>query len=119
MSQPSLPLPVPNAPAPTPRTTPHNLEAEQGLLGALLFDNETFNRINANLQDKHFYDPVHGRIFAACQELIAAGELADGVTLKERFARDGGIKEIGGAVYLMKLMKWRSRFRHRPNPMRT
>ncbi len=105
MSQPSLPLPVPNAPAPTPRTTPHNLEAEQGLLGALLFDNETFNRINANLQDKHFYDPVHGRIFAACQELIAAGELADGVTLKERFARDGGIKEIGGAVYLMKLME--------------
>lgn len=87
------------------RVAPHNLEAEQALLGAILFDNETFNRITPNLQDRHFYDPVHGRIFAACSELIAAGELADGVTLKERFARDGGIKEIGGAVYLMKLME--------------
>lgn len=102
-NQPSLPLAVP--PAAPPRAAPHNLEAEQALLGAILFDNETFNRINQNLQERHFYDPVHGRIFAACRDLIAAGELADGVTLKERFARDGGIKEIGGAVYLMKLME--------------
>jgi replicative DNA helicase len=104
-NQPALPLPVPNAPAPQPRATPHNLEAEQALLGAILFDNETYNRINSNLQEKHFFDPVHGRIFSACAEIISAGELADGVTLKERFARDGGIKEIGGAVYLMKLME--------------
>ena len=102
-NQPSLPLAVPSAPQ--PRATPHNLEAEQALLGAILFDNETYNRINPALQEKHFYDPVHGRIFQACQELIAAGELADGVTLKERFAKDGGIKEIGGAVYLLKLME--------------
>jgi replicative DNA helicase len=103
-NQPSLPLAVPPA-APLPRVAPHNLEAEQALLGAILFDNETYNRITPLLQDRHFYDPVHGRIFQACAELISAGELADGVTLKERFARDGGIKEIGGAVYLMKLME--------------
>lgn len=95
---------MPNAPAP-PRAAPHNLEAEQGLLGAILFDNETYNRITPHLQERHFFDPVHGRIFAACAQLISAGELADGVTLKERFARDGGIKEIGGAIYLMKLME--------------
>ncbi|MFT3726425.1 MAG: replicative DNA helicase [Terricaulis sp.] len=83
---------------------PHNLEAEQALLGAILFDNETYNRINPLLQEKHFFDPVHGRIFRACSEMIAAGSLADGVTLRERFTRDGGIKEIGGAVYLMKLL---------------
>lgn len=87
------------------RSAPHNLEAEQALLGAILFDNETYNRITPLLQDRHFFDPVHGRIFAACQELISRGELADGVTLKERFARDGGIMEIGGAVYLLKLME--------------
>ncbi len=102
--QPSLPLPVPDAPAP-PRAAPHNLEAEQALLGAILFDNETYNRINQKLQDRHFYDPVHGRIFQACAEIISAGDLADGVTLKERFARDGGIKEIGGAVYLLTLLE--------------
>jgi len=103
-NQPSLPLAVPNA-SPPPRVAPHNLEAEQALLGAILFDNETYNRINGNLRPHHFFDPVHGRIFQACVELIAAGDLADGVTLRERFARDGGIKEIGGAVYLMKLME--------------
>src|SRR5262249_10255565 len=103
-NQPSLPLAVPSAPAPA-RAMPHNLEAEQALLGAILFDNETYNRINPLLQEKHFFDPVHGRIFRACTEMIAAGDLADGVTLKERFARDGGIKEIGGAVYLLKLME--------------
>ncbi len=102
-NQTTLPLAVP--PTAPPRVAPHNLEAEQALLGAILFDNETYNRITALLQDKHFFDPVHGRIFAACAELISAGELADGVTLKERFARDGGIKEIGGAVYLVKLME--------------
>ena len=80
MNQRSLPLPVPAAPTP-PRAAPHNLEAEQGLLGAILFDNETYNRITPNLQERHFYDPVHGRIFAACAQLISAGELADGVTL--------------------------------------
>jgi len=97
------PTPVP--PQPAPRAAPHSLEAEQALLGAILFDNETYNRITPKLREEHFYDPVHGRIFAACSELIAAGDLADGVTLKERFAKDGGIKEIGGAVYLMRLME--------------
>jgi replicative DNA helicase len=103
-TQPALPLSAP-ASAPTPRVAPHNLEAEQALLGAILFDNETFNRISPDLQERHFYDPVHGRIFAACAEMINSGQLADGLTLKDRFARDGGIKEIGGAVYLMRLME--------------
>ncbi len=104
ITQPALPLEV-VPPARAPRAAPHNLEAEQALLGAILFDNETFNRITSQLQEKHFFDPVHGRIFAACAQMISAGELADGLTLKERFARDGGIKEIGGAVYLMRLME--------------
>jgi replicative DNA helicase len=103
MNSPSIvPTPPPSA---SPRAAPHNLEAEQGLLGAILFDNETYNRITPLLQERHFFDPVHGRIFAACAQIISGGDLADGVTLKERFARDGGIKEIGGAVYLMKLME--------------
>lgn len=103
-NQPALPLAQPGQ-SPTPRVAPHNLEAEQALLGAILFDNETMNRITQLLKEQHFYDPVHGRIFATCQDMIAAGQLADGVTLKEKFAKDGGIKEIGGALYLMKLLE--------------
>jgi replicative DNA helicase len=97
-------VPHPSA-IPVPRTAPHNLDAEQALLGAILFDNETFNRITSKLEPKHFYDPVHGRIFAACAEVISAGNLADGVTMRERFAKDGGLKEIGGASYLLTLLE--------------
>ncbi|MGE0594818.1 MAG: replicative DNA helicase [Hyphomonadaceae bacterium] len=98
------PIAHPSA-SPAPRAAPHNLEAEQALLGAILFDNETYNRITPRLEAKHFYDPVHGRIFAACAETISAGNLADGVTMRERFARDGGLKEIGGAAYLLTLLE--------------
>lgn len=73
-------------------------------MGALLFDNDLAERLPSGLTAGCFFDPVHGRIFQACVEMIAAGDLADGVTLKERFTKDGAIQEIGGAVYLMKLM---------------
>src|SRR5262245_6558360 len=101
-NQQSLPLAAAPAAAP-PRAAPHTLAAEKALRGAILYNNEIYHRITPNLQDRHFYDPVHGRIFAAAVETISSGGLADGLTLKERFARDGGIQEIGGAVYLMQL----------------
>lgn len=83
---------------------PHNLEAEQALLGALLFDNELLARVR-DLAPEHFYDPVHGRIYDVIRSMIRAGRVADGVTLKAKFAQDDAIHEIGGAVYLMKLME--------------
>lgn len=82
----------------------HRLDAEQALLGAILFDNETLHRVGA-LRAEHFFDPVHQRIFAAMQKLIAAGRVADGLTMRNFFVTDGGINEIGGAAYLMKLME--------------
>ncbi|HWA23170.1 MAG TPA: replicative DNA helicase [Caulobacterales bacterium] len=91
-------------PAP-PRTAPHNLDAEQGLLGAILYDNETFNRIGDRLRPQHFYDPVHGRIFEVCVNMISRGKLADGVTLREHFMREAALAEIGGAAYLLTLVQ--------------
>ncbi len=84
---------------------PQSLDAEQALLGAILFDNETLNRVTPTLKAHHFFDPVHGRIFDACVAIIQAGGLADGLTLKDRFAGDGGLAQIGGSAYLMKLME--------------
>ena len=54
------------------RAMPHNLEAEQALLGALLLDNATFEKINDSLREEHFHDPLHQRIFAAVSNLTAA-----------------------------------------------
>ncbi len=92
------------APAPAPDSAPHNLDAEQALLGGILFDNEIYNRVGDFLQAPHFYDPVHGRIYAVAAELIGRGNLADGITLKSRFERDEGLEEIGGAAYLADLL---------------
>ncbi|MGE0829637.1 MAG: replicative DNA helicase [Hyphomonadaceae bacterium] len=97
------------APPLAARAAPHNLEAEQALLGAILFDNENINRITDRLRAHHFYDPTHGRIFEVCTLLIAQGKLADGVTLREHFQRDGGLQEIGGAAYLLTLLEQAAR----------
>jgi replicative DNA helicase len=83
---------------------PHNLDAEQALLGAILFDNEVLNRLGALLAPSHFYDPVHGRLFAAMQKAFGLGKLADAVTLRDQFERDGGLSEIGGAAYFAELL---------------
>jgi replicative DNA helicase len=88
-----------------PHAPPHNIEAEQALLGALLFDNEVYQRVGDWLKTDHFYDPLHARIFEAASQLIMAGSLADAVVLKTRFERDPGMAEIGGAVYLADLMR--------------
>ena len=82
------------------RVSPHNLEAEQALLGAILLDNQLMGRIGDNLRAIHFYDPLHARLFEALNTMIAKGQLADGVTVQARFASDPALKEVGGATYI-------------------
>ncbi|MEQ8388282.1 MAG: replicative DNA helicase [Alphaproteobacteria bacterium] len=85
------------------RVLPHNYEAEQALLGAILVRNAAFDRVSDFLQPEHFADPVHGRIFAAAMQLIARGQLANPVTLKGFFETDGELSKIGGQKYLARL----------------
>ncbi|HEV3396504.1 MAG TPA: DnaB-like helicase N-terminal domain-containing protein, partial [Xanthobacteraceae bacterium] len=40
------------------RTAPHNIEAEQALLGAVLVNNEAFYRVSDFLEPRHFFEPV-------------------------------------------------------------
>ncbi|HSV29869.1 MAG TPA: DnaB-like helicase N-terminal domain-containing protein, partial [Candidatus Omnitrophota bacterium] len=85
------------------RTPPHNFEAEQALLGAILLNNRSLEKVAEFLRPEHFADPVHGRIFAACAKLIDKGQIANPVTLKTYFEQDGGLAEIGGTQYLAQL----------------
>jgi replicative DNA helicase len=87
------------------RLPPANLEAEQALLGALLANNKAYERVGEFLAPEHFADPVHGRIFAAIQRRVEAGQLADAVTLRAEFAQSGLLDEVGGAPYLAQLLK--------------
>ncbi len=85
------------------RTPPHNTEAEQALLGAILVNNAAFHRVAEFLLPEHFAEGVHGRIFAAIGKLIERGQIANPVTLKNLFDQDGALQEIGGAAYLARL----------------
>jgi replicative DNA helicase len=79
---------------------PHNLEAEQSLLGALLLDNECMEDIGDIIMPDHFYSPVHSRIYVAILRLVDNKQLASPVTLKNHFQHDGDLSEVGGSDYL-------------------
>ncbi len=81
-----------------------NVEAEQSVLGAILMNNEAYWSFDAFLKADHFYEPVHGRIYAAMSDTIKSGRVADPQTLKPRFADDEAIKLVGGIDYLAKLL---------------
>ncbi|ASP21496.1 replicative DNA helicase [Antarctobacter heliothermus] len=84
-------------------TMPNSIEAEQQLLGAILVENDTYDRIAAIIGAHHFYDPVHARIFEIAAARIAKNNLASPVTLKAFMEDDEGLKELGGPAYLARL----------------
>ena len=90
-------------PLPTYRTPPHNYEAEQALIGAILVRNTAYERVSEFLRAEHFADAVHGRVFGAAGRLIERGQIANPVTLKQYFEQDGALTEVGGVQYLARL----------------
>ncbi len=85
------------------RQMPHNIEAEQALLGALLINNDALDQIADFLKPQHFFDPVHGRLFETMDKLVARGNLASPVTLKTYMESDDGLAQLGGTAYIARL----------------
>src|SRR4051812_14509053 len=83
---------------------PANVEAEQALLGIILFDNAAYERLSDQLRPQHFYEPLHARMFAAMEEHIRKGQLAEPIVLMERFRRDPAFEELGGLRYFADLV---------------
>ncbi|MDP1632040.1 MAG: replicative DNA helicase [Caulobacter sp.] len=83
---------------------PSNIEAEQALLGALLYDNAAYERLSDRLQARHFYEPFHQRLFAALEIHIRKGQLAEPILLADEFKRDPAFDELGGLRYLADLV---------------
>lgn len=82
------------------RTLPHNIEAEQSLLGAILVNNNTFEKVADMLIPEHFYDPVHQRIYDAINTLVQRGQVADPKTMRGLFENDPALANVGGSKYL-------------------
>lgn len=85
------------------RILPHNLEAEQGLLGALLVDNRAMEKVGDLLRPIHFFQPAHQRIYESILKMIDRGQNASPVTLKTYFENDEDLRDVGGAEYLADL----------------
>ena len=85
------------------REPPHNFEAEQALLGAILINNAAYQRVAEFLRPEHFADPLHGKLFDSLSRLIERGQVVSAVTLKTYVEQDPAMKEAGGAAYLARL----------------
>lgn len=82
---------------------PHSIEAEQQLLGAILTNNDVYDRVASIIGPHHFHEPVHARIYETAAARIAKGNLASPVTLKTFLEDDEGLAELGGPAYLVRL----------------
>ena len=85
------------------RAPPHNLEAEQALLGAILVNNEAIDRVSSFLKPTHFYDALHGRLYEAASKLILGGKRATPITLKTFFQAAEPVGELTVPQYLGRL----------------
>src|SRR6267143_6288118 len=89
--------------APVYRTAPHNIEAEQALLGAVLVNNEALYRVSDFLEPQHFFEPIHQQIYDIARSLIRTGKVASPITLKTFLPADLDIAGLTLAQYLARL----------------
>ncbi len=82
------------------RSMPNNIAAEQNYLGALLYDNQVFDKTNDLLRSEHFFDPLHGKIFESASKLITRGQVANNVTLKAMIMSDAEMSDLNVDSYL-------------------
>ena len=92
-----------DAATPAYRSPPHNIEAEQGLLGAILVNNDAFYRVSDFLEPKHFFEPLHQTIFETASSLIRMGKIATPVTLKTFLPADVDLGGMTVGQYLARL----------------
>ena len=81
---------------------PHNLEAEQALLGAILLNNDILYDINEIIDVNHFFESIHIKILGY-NKIAAKGQLATPITLKSYFEVEKNLEDIGGSTYLARL----------------
>lgn len=85
------------------RVPPHDLRAEESVLGAMLLSREAIADVVEILEADHFYKPAHGHVFDAVMSLYSAGEPVDPVTVADELRRAGLFDSVGGDVLLIDL----------------
>ncbi|MFT6836442.1 MAG: replicative DNA helicase, partial [Francisellaceae bacterium] len=84
---------------------PNSLEAEKSVLGGLLLDNDSFEKIEEILEAKDFYKSEHQVIFKQIARMVEDNQPIDVITLSDALADDGKIDQAGGLHYLIEITK--------------
>ena len=86
------------------RVPPHNLEAEESLLGSMMLSREAITAaVEAHIEAGDFYKPAHGVVYEAALGLHARGEPIDPVTMAEELRRSGHLDGLGGSQALLRI----------------
>ncbi len=83
---------------------PQNIEAEQMVLGAILIENDSINKVIETLSPEDFYKDTHRRIFSVMLDMFETGDAIDLVTLSDALRGKTGLEAVGGASYLATLV---------------
>src|SRR6059058_5804714 len=94
---------APDTGTPAFRSAPHNIEAEQSLLGAILVNNDAFYRVSDFLEAKQFFETIHQTIYETASSLIRMGKIATPVTLKTFLPADTDVGGMTIGQYLARL----------------
>jgi replicative DNA helicase len=86
------------------RLPPHNLEAEQSVLGSLLIDRDAIIKVASNIKPDDFFHGANGTIYSAILELYNRREPTDFLTLSDELARKERLDQVGGIAYLSSLL---------------
>ncbi len=86
------------------RKAPSNVEAEQALLGAILRNNPTLDRVSGFLKPEHFFEPLHGRIYEVASAIIQSGKQASPITVRTFFEHEPDVGDVSVAAYLVRLV---------------
>ena len=87
------------------RIPPHNLDAEQSVLGAMLESKEAIANVIEIIQPDAFYKPAHAQIYETILDLYGRGEPADAITVADELGRRGILESIGGKPYIHGLLE--------------
>ena len=89
---------------PLQKLPPQNIEAEQMVLGAILIENDSMNKVVDLIEPDDFYKDAHRRIYKVMMDMFETGEAIDLVTLTDVLRGKSGLENVGGASYLANLV---------------
>ena len=89
---------------PSSRVPPHDLHAEESLLGAMMLSANAIADAAGVVTASDFYKPAHGHVYDAVHTLYASGQPVDSVTVADELRRAGLLDAIGGPAVLAQIM---------------